>query len=45
MNARTEAATYRVVWEPNPGPQEFLLSCPCFEVLFGGARGPSPLLV
>lgn len=28
-----------VVWEPNPGPQTWLLTCPVFEVLFGGARG------
>jgi len=30
---------YRVVWEPNPGPQTWLLSCPVFEIFFGGARG------
>lgn len=28
-----------VVWEPQPGPQTALLTCPCFEVFFGGARG------
>ncbi len=39
MNARTEAASYRVIWEPQPGPQTWLLSCPVFEVFFGGARG------
>lgn len=27
------------VWEPNPGPQTLLLTCPIFEILFGGARG------
>jgi hypothetical protein len=44
MNARTEAATYRVVWEPSI-TQGWMISCPVFELLFGGARGPSPLLV
>jgi Terminase large subunit, T4likevirus-type, N-terminal len=28
-----------VVWEPQLGPQTALLSCPVFEVFFGGARG------
>ena len=28
-----------IVWRPQPGPQTALLSCPVFEVLFGGARG------
>lgn len=28
-----------IVWRPQPGPQTALLACPCFEVLFGGARG------
>ena len=27
------------VWGPLPGPQTWLLSCPIFETLFGGARG------
>lgn len=35
---RTNTA-YRVVWEPQPGPQTALLECPVFEVFFGGARG------
>ena len=39
MNARTQAATYNVVWAPLVGPQTWLLSCPIFEVFFGGARG------
>lgn len=30
---------YRIVWSPQPGPQEWLLSCPIFEIFFGGARG------
>lgn len=28
-----------VLWEAQPGPQTSLIECPCFEVLFGGARG------
>lgn len=28
-----------VAWRPNPGPQTWLISCPVFEVLYGGARG------
>lgn len=28
-----------VVWSPQPGPQTMLLSCPVFEIFFGGARG------
>lgn len=30
----------RVVWAPQPGSQEAFLSCPIFEVLFHGTRGP-----
>ena len=28
-----------VIWQPQPGPQMALLTCPVFEVFFGGARG------
>lgn len=28
-----------VLWSPQPGPQTALVSCPIFEVFFGGARG------
>ena len=28
-----------IVWQPQGGPQTALLSCPVFEVFFGGARG------
>jgi hypothetical protein len=28
-----------VVWSPQPGPQTALISCPAWEVFFGGARG------
>ncbi|WP_191057799.1 terminase family protein [Geminicoccus harenae] len=38
MAAQHERGLVRV-WRPHPGPQEWLLSCPAFEVLFGGARG------
>jgi hypothetical protein len=31
--------TPNVVWQPQPGPQTDLLTCPAFEVFFGGARG------
>lgn len=32
-------AAYQVIWQPQPGPQTFLLECPVFEVFYGGARG------
>jgi hypothetical protein len=28
-----------VVWSPQPGPQTALITCPVFEVFYGGARG------
>jgi len=28
-----------VVWAPQPGPQTDLITCPVFEVCYGGARG------
>jgi hypothetical protein len=28
-----------VIWRAQPGPQTSLISCPVFEVFFGGARG------
>ncbi len=28
-----------ILWEPQPGPQSFLVCCPVFEVFYGGARG------
>lgn len=28
-----------ILWQPNPGPQTALVTCPVFEVFFGGARG------
>ena len=32
-------ATPKVLWRPQPGPQTALLTCPCNDILFGGARG------
>lgn len=29
----------QVIWQPQPGSQTELISCPVFEVFFGGARG------
>ena len=37
--ARTEDATYSIAWEAQGGPQTALISCPVFEIFFGGARG------
>src|SRR5262245_48921019 len=28
-----------IVWQPHPGPQTALLTCPAWEIFFGGARG------
>lgn len=28
-----------IIWEPQPGPQTALVTCPVFEVFYGGARG------
>lgn len=28
-----------IIWEPQPGPQTFMLKCPVKEIFFGGARG------
>lgn len=28
-----------VIWQPQPGPQALLLTCPVPDVMFGGARG------
>lgn len=34
-----ETALTTRVWEPQPGPQTLLLTCPVEDILFGGARG------
>lgn len=33
------APSLRPVWVPNPGPQTLLVTCPLWDVLYGGARG------
>jgi hypothetical protein len=33
------SANYTVAWQAQDGPQSALISCPVFEVFFGGARG------
>lgn len=37
--ARAAAEYDSVAWEAQEGPQRALISCPVFEVFFGGARG------
>jgi hypothetical protein len=37
--APTAAPSPLLVWAPQSGPQEALLACPVFDVLYGGARG------
>jgi hypothetical protein len=32
-------ASATVLWSPQEGPQTLLLSCPVFEIFYGGARG------
>lgn len=32
-------ASRRIIWQPQPGPQEALLRCPIREICYGGARG------
>lgn len=39
MGAAAPDPTLTIVWEPQEGPQTALLTCPVFEVFFGGARG------
>lgn len=39
MATAQSTSDYSVIWEPQSGPQTALLSCPVFEVFFGGARG------
>ena len=34
-----DGTDYSVIWSPQPGPQTALLTCPVFEVFYGGARG------
>lgn len=37
--AATAHAAPIVLWAPQPGPQTALVTCPVFEVFYGGARG------
>lgn len=39
MTEPVEKVEYESVWTPNAGPQTALITCPVFEVFFGGARG------
>src|SRR5678816_3400242 len=39
MSNVAQRISYKVVWKPMPGPQSWLITCPVFETLFGGARG------
>ena len=39
MGAAAAANSTVIVWQPQPGPQTSLLTCPVFEVFYGGARG------
>ncbi len=34
------SSTSKVIWRPQAGSQEIFLSCPVFEVLYEGTRGP-----
>lgn len=34
-----QSAAQTIVWQPQKGPQEALVTCPVTEVFFGGARG------
>lgn len=40
MGAALPATTPLIpIWVPNPGPQTLLVTCPVWDVLYGGARG------
>jgi hypothetical protein len=39
LNQPTQKVTFTEVWAAQPGPQTWLIQCPVFETLFGGARG------
>lgn len=34
-----DGSDYKVIWRPQEGPQTALVTCPIFEVFYGGARG------
>ena len=37
--AAAAAQACNVVWSPQAGPQTSLITCPCSDILYGGARG------
>lgn len=39
VSPHKQKINYTYVWQPQVGPQQWLVDCPVFEVLFGGARG------
>ncbi len=39
MSSLQQRIEYKTIWKPMPGPQSWLITCPVFETLFGGARG------
>lgn len=39
IQVQPQEIKYTTVWEPQVGPQSWLITCPIFETLFGGARG------
>ncbi len=39
ITTQTEQIQTKIIWAPQPGPQEALVNCPLPEILFGGARG------
>ena len=36
---RASRPKQEIAWQPHPGPQTRLLTCPCDDILYGGARG------
>jgi hypothetical protein len=40
MRTATASAEPRVVWKPHPGSQALFLTCPIWECLYTGTRGP-----
>jgi len=34
-----DGTDYSIIWKPQAGPQTALVTCPVFEVFYGGARG------
>lgn len=36
---KVDTSSLPIVWQPHPGPQTHLVTCPAFEIFYGGARG------